>query len=447
MTKKISYFPVLAGVLTLLIFLSIVEYLVWLEYDRDIQTMKARNNTAVGLVRAKLETEINRTMYLGLGLSSFVSATPRFSPAQFDRVAATLVSLHPNIHHVTLAPDNVVRYVYPHRGNEAILGVEYLKDSSQRDAVHKAMNEKQPVLADVKFPQGGQWLVNHIPIFPLDKNGRYYYWGLASIAIDPIPLYSAAGLNSSDFIFALRGNNAAGAIGDMLWGQQNIFNDQRAIVMEVSVPGGSWQLAGQPANELMDADVRRKMRHLIGIILAIGCGLSVWLIFKAHITIKSLALHDPLTSLPNRRYLEAVADSQMAFAKRNKSKFTILHLDLDYFKEINDEYGHKAGDAVLLNVSNCARKALRESDFIARIGGDEFIVLLPETGAGAGLQELIERLRAFIIQPVIHEGHQLKVNASIGSAVYPDAGQKLDQLIKEADAKMYLEKKQHKQNA
>ncbi|HEY3308190.1 MAG TPA: diguanylate cyclase [Desulfuromonadaceae bacterium] len=447
MTKKISYLPVIAGILTLLIFLIIVEYLVWLEYDRDYQTMKARNYTAVGLVRAKLETEINRTMYLGLGLSSFVSATPEFSPGQFNRMAATLVSLHASIHHVALAPGNVVRYVYPLNDNEKILGLDYLKDPSQRDAVLRAMKEKQSVLAGLKFAQGGQGLVNRIPIFPLDKNGRYYYWGMASIAIDPIPLYSAAGLNSQDFTFALRGKNINGARGDMLWGEQDVFNDPRAIVMDVSVPGGVWQLAGQPANDLMDAAARRKMRHMVGIILAIGCGLSVWLIFKAHITIKSLALHDPLTSLPNRRYLEAMADSQIAFAKRNQSEFTILHLDLDYFKDINDEYGHKAGDAVLVNVAHCARKALRESDFVARIGGDEFVVLLPDTGAGAGLEELIERLRTFIIQPINHEGHQLKINASIGSAVYPGSGQKLDQLIKEADAKMYLEKKRHKQTA
>jgi diguanylate cyclase (GGDEF)-like protein len=188
------------------------------------------------------------------------------------------------------------------------------------------------------------------------------------------------------------------------------------------------------------------MRHLIGIILAIGCGLSVWLIFKAHLTIKLQALHDPLTGLPNRRYLEAMAESQIAFAKRNNHKFTILHLDLDNFKNINDEYGHKAGDAILVNVARCTKSVLRESDFVARVGGDEFILLLPETGAGTGLQDLIERLRDSLKQPINHEGHLLSVDASIGAADYPDSGQKLDQLVKEADTKMYLEKKQHKKS-
>lgn len=429
--------------------MSVVEYLVWLEYDRDLQAMKARHQTAVGLVRAKLETEVNSTMFLALGLSAFVNATPDFTPPQFEHMAATLVNLRPEIRNVALAPNNVVRHVYPLKGNKQAIGLNYLENPAQREAVLRVMAEKKPVAAGpIQLVQGGEGLINRIPIYPHDNHGNPYYWGIASIVVDPAPLYAAAGLNDTHFTYALRGKDGKGARGAMILGDSTLFENPHSILMDVTVPGGTWQLAGRPVRSPLDADSRRNLRHGIGILLAIGCSISISLILGAHTKIRSLALHDPLTSIPNRRYLVAMAENQIALARRSGRRFSILHLDLDDFKKINDNFGHKAGDAILVHVAGQTRSALRESDFAARVGGDEFIVLLPDTDSGSGLHELIERLRAAITRPIEFEGQQLSVGVSIGSSTYhPDSGLELDQLVKEADISMYLEKQRHKEAA
>jgi diguanylate cyclase (GGDEF)-like protein len=159
------------------------------------------------------------------------------------------------------------------------------------------------------------------------------------------------------------------------------------------------------------------------------------------------AMYDGLTGLPNRILLEDRAE--MAFARQHRvpdQLCALLFIDLDDFKDINDDHGHKAGDAVLVATAERAKAAVRVNDTIARWGGDEFIVLL-ENVTQEMLEALMARLRTSLEAPVEFEGRQLSVGISMGMAVHPDTGGDLDDTLRIADQRMYEDKLSRRPNA
>jgi len=152
-----------------------------------------------------------------------------------------------------------------------------------------------------------------------------------------------------------------------------------------------------------------------------------------------LAYEDRLTGLPNRALFNDRLAGAVNLARRNGTPLTVMLMDLDRFKHINDTLGHTIGDNVLREVATRLRLALRESDTIARLGGDEFGVLLP-TGHDDQIGEVVHKILRAIEQPIEADGQWLDVGASIGIARFPEHGDKPDTLISRADVAMYLAK-------
>lgn len=155
--------------------------------------------------------------------------------------------------------------------------------------------------------------------------------------------------------------------------------------------------------------------------------------------LKKMALQDPLTGLANRALLSAHIDKTLARNKRNKQQFSVMYIDLDNFKLVNDSLGHQAGDELLVNVSRNLKKCIRDEDIIARIGGDEFVVVLSSETDSNATHHTVERL-----MNCIRAEHRGMISASIGIAVFPYNGITADDLLRNADNAMYLAKKKGK---
>ncbi len=159
--------------------------------------------------------------------------------------------------------------------------------------------------------------------------------------------------------------------------------------------------------------------------------------------VRAMAVQDPLTGLANRRALFDQFAHEIARARRAGEDLSVCVLDLDHFKQINDRHGHAAGDTVLVRVANLLRECLRETDRIGRIGGEEFVLVLPDTGH-EGAEKVIERCRAALVgTPVMLDvGEPLTVSASFG-VVTALAGEQAteSQLVSRADDALYLAKK------
>ncbi|WPL13456.1 Cyclic di-GMP phosphodiesterase Gmr [Thiorhodovibrio litoralis] len=152
--------------------------------------------------------------------------------------------------------------------------------------------------------------------------------------------------------------------------------------------------------------------------------------------IEQLAYNDALTGLPNRVRLSERIEFAISLARRDSSRFAVLFIDLDRFKQINDSLGHMFGDQVLIEVAQRITSCLRRVDTTARIGGDEFVLLLHQTDS-YGAERTARRLLEVMARPFAIDGMEFSMGCSIGVAIYPEDGETLDDLIKNADSAMY----------
>lgn len=147
--------------------------------------------------------------------------------------------------------------------------------------------------------------------------------------------------------------------------------------------------------------------------------------------------HDLLTKLPNRALFRDRLELAISQAKRNKSQLAVMYLDMDRFKVINDSLGHLAGDQLLQVVSSCLHDCLRDSDTLARVGGDEFNLLLPDIAGRKHAAEVAEKIINKLKDPIVLDSYEVVVSFSIGISIFPGDGEEMGQLIKHADMAMY----------
>lgn len=160
--------------------------------------------------------------------------------------------------------------------------------------------------------------------------------------------------------------------------------------------------------------------------------------------IQDMAYHDMLTGLSNRMLLSDRLRQQIVLAHRQQKVFYMLFIDLDGFKQVNDQFGHARGDLVLKEVADRLRGCVRETDTIARFGGDEFVMILPLTVGSAGARNVGDKVLAALSLPYQALPENLRLSASIGIACYPHDGESEAELMLAADAAMYAAKNEGK---
>ena len=153
-----------------------------------------------------------------------------------------------------------------------------------------------------------------------------------------------------------------------------------------------------------------------------------------------LAHHDALTDLPNRVLLDIHMEQAIARARRSNRQLGVIFLDLDHFKNVNDSLGHKAGDELLVEVSKLLRGAIRSADTVARISGDEFVMLMEDVQTPEAIIQVVEKILHAMDRPFLVSGQSIRVTASLGVSLFPDDGENGSMLMRNADAAMYLAK-------
>lgn len=156
--------------------------------------------------------------------------------------------------------------------------------------------------------------------------------------------------------------------------------------------------------------------------------------------IKRLAYHDPLTNLPNRMLLTDRLNMAKNLSDRNRKKLALMMLDLDNFKEINDTFGHHIGDILLQVVAKKLTDILRKEDTVARFGGDEFVLVLPDQKDVQTALKVARKIINTFRNTVALEGHKIIISSSIGISIYPDHGENVETILKKADRAMYRAK-------
>jgi len=192
--------------------------------------------------------------------------------------------------------------------------------------------------------------------------------------------------------------------------------------------------------ELVDVEVHESASEIDGRTALIGTLLDITDRKRAEAQAAERAFVDPLTRLPNRvRFLERL-ETELAQSRRYGRKLAVIHLDLDGFKFVNDNWGHGVGDRLLQSLALRLTRGVREVDTIARIGGDEFLVLVPDLKQSGDMSRFAQKLIGLMARPVELEDRTLQVTASVGVATFPDDGESAEELLRNADAAMYRAK-------
>lgn len=190
----------------------------------------------------------------------------------------------------------------------------------------------------------------------------------------------------------------------------------------------------------------KRMTHVDGNMCLFGSIQDISAIKTAEQKIYNMAYYDGLTQLSNRAHFHEHLQRHTAHAKRNSNKYAVIYIDLDNFKGVNDSYGHECGDSYLSTFATHLRTTISKSDFISRLGGDEFCIVLHDVSDVDEVKAVAQRCLNFGERPIVINNHSIHPKLSIGISIYPDHGEQADHVVKCADMAMYYVKQNGKQN-
>jgi len=442
-----KWWPIFAAVITVLVLLSLLRLWDLNKADLARQSSQIKLHTDLSASRIHLEQAINKRIFLVYSLAAWVRTTPVLNQAYFERYAQVLLKEVSGVRSLQLAPNSVVTFIHPLQGNEAAVGHDLLSDPTRSQVVRKTIAEKALLISGpVELRQKGRAIIVRYPLFFPERVGDSSvdgYWGLAVILIDLDLLLTDVVLEAGQMglELALRGVDGKGAQGDLFWGRAALFEDEsHSLLLTVNFPNGSWQLAGRPAEGGYGDWQERSIFWSLGVLLALLAGyFSHFLLASRHAT-NLLLITDSLTGLFNRRYFLPRSEKCIQNARRTSQAFSLLLVDLDHFKQVNDRYGHEAGDRVLVAVCQLLLRMIRNTDYAARLGGEEFCIVFPHTSIDEAWL-ISERIRQAIGSEKIQlaDGETLSVTISAGVAdlIPNDENDDLTQVMARADKALY----------
>ncbi|WP_374603707.1 diguanylate cyclase domain-containing protein [Arenimonas sp.] len=414
-----------------------------LERERYLSERQSGVQRDLSDFRAQLETQVYAHVGLVRGLAVQVVRQEGISDAEFKAIAAELMRGQPQILNLSMAPGFVVSAVHPEQGNEAAIGLDLLADPVQKHATLRAIREDGPLLAGpFDLRQGGRALAIRIPLW-VEREGVPRLWGAVSLVLDHEQVMRDAGILAleKDLRLSIVGRDAAGPGGDIIRGAR-LPASADAVRVPAFLPGGSWLISAVP-QEGWDARAWWQMPGFpIRLGLSLLAALATTRILHDRQRIRRLAGRDALTNLPNRRLALHNLGRMIARGRRGDTRFALLSFDLDGFKPVNDTYGHAAGDLLLAEIGSRLSDSVRPGDLVARMGGDEFLVIVAIQNGDdeAWLRSVAARVQAAISRPVAIDGHWVVVGASIGIARFPEDGDDSESLLRRADEAMYRAK-------
>lgn len=437
-----------AAIIFGLVYLSLayftVEYLQQ-SYQRDLEDERSRGlSQQLALIRANIEAGVNSEVFLADSLATLISFNADSTFEQWEQVAEQLTNKTEHIRNIAVAPNDIVTFVYPMHENERVIGTDFRDHPNQWQTVQEARIAQRIIIAGpLELVQGGTAIIARVPIFS-DAPRNSQYWGTCSIVLDVMNLFRHAGVDDlPDYVnIAMRGRDGTGASGEVFYGEPSVFDDP-LLTETVHLVNGTWQIGLSLKGAAASNWTKENLPRLAGYPVALSLLISFMLVLNAYRLARQISMQDVLTKLPNRRHAMLILDQLST--KGAESQFSIINIDLNRFKQVNDTYGHSAGDALLVEVARRMQSTLRSSDTVARLGGDEFLLILPRV-SNQQQDKIVAKLSTQVCgTPFEYQGISIEISLSMGVACYPADANTVSDLLHHADQAMYNDKQKYKQ--
>lgn len=418
------------------------HYLANVSVESQVDEIRDDVRREVALVRSKIEATVFEHTYIADSLATVIMLQPDFVMNNWERIAGALLKKSGYIRNVGMAPNNVISHVYPLEGNEKAIGLDFTTVPSQYRSVMKA-KELGWVYLDgpLELVQGGEALIGRFPIF-LDYPLNKAYWGSVSIVFRYQKILEKSGIHD------LKNVDVALSHQSLSSPETRVFYGQASTVagadftLPIHLPNVNWQLSAQYRITSHTKIVQnRQLTWLLALLGAMTLFISMAALYRSYHVARDISLKDELTGLPNRRFFMSYLQ-QRAQNTKKRGGFTLLNVDLNKFKAVNDNFGHEAGDALLIHVADTLSGTLRSSDVIGRIGGDEFLVVLDRCTDSVRVKQIIQKIETvFSHQPLHWHEQDIVASLSIGYAICLQETVSTEALLLAADQAMYTAKK------
>lgn len=394
-----------------------------------------------------LEDKITKTferLFFNIQLAESLARVgyEKFDQKELDILLAPIIE-DESVINVSILPDGIVKYVHPMAGNEKAIGDNVFEMPNRKKEAELAKELKLPILCGpYELTQGGTGLIMRKAIFNENEHGEEEFWGLVAVVMNAEEIFKDLyfdEIEKAGYAFELSSNLYT--CEPTLIQKKGNFNPDRAMYTTISFPNGMWVI-GISKNIDYTQIISVAIVFIFGLLLSIARFKELRKKERELENIKNEILMDNLTGLYNRKRLDAFERKLI----HDSIPFTIFFIDLNDFKLINDTYGHDFGDRLLISIANKFTSIIRESDLAIRIGGDEFIVILTGVVKPETMTDFCSRLDKIQQEKIILDDIEIKPSLSYGFASYPKDAQSLEDIMQCADARMYANKKQQKDN-
>ncbi len=432
-TPKIKMVSLLIVCIVSLLTFFLLHTLSGFEKDKYLSDERRATNEYGELLRAEVDRELNSLLFISNGLSSYLTVyKDELNPEKVNEILKDLWTRAEHVKNLGIAVGYKLTYVYPVEGNEKVIGIDFRKIPLQWQKVKLAIDSREGVLdGPLNLIQGGKGIIYRYPVF-IDNQ----YWGILSTVIDTDSFMSSAfkRVKNQQYNFAIRADNK-----EVFYGDPNVFKHKGITLIQSHLPNNKWELGIEHHN--LKLPIYFLVLDVLIAILSILMGLAIYYFGNERFKLARHSLTDSLTSLPNRRYLDNKLLEASSDASKNQKMLALMLIDVDYFKEFNDTYGHHFGDEVIKRVAKRLQLNIRDSDTLSRLGGDEFVILIEnlksEKDATLIATKIIDSFQA---EQVILEKN-IQITLSVGVTVsLPNENIDIKALMRYADEALYMAK-------
>lgn len=407
------------------------------EYKKSVSNERVSLYDTLYSFTREIDISIQSNINLLQGYRAYIRSNPELEFQDTVKYLDLLLENHESlIRNVGVLKDTTIIWNYPREGNARAIGVNLMELEDQKNSVLYTKIYLAPIfVGPVDLVQGGKGFIARLPIL-IDQQ----YWGQMSVVLDADSYFEHIERMSEKYHLHFAFYRSSEFPDHILLGDEKVLVEN-PIFTDFTILDSRMSLAVIPDRGWTDFETKLWISLAVSFLVSGLLSVLLYFLISTRKKMKDMSIHDPLTNLYNRRFFDSYSKVILSRSERTGQSAACVLIDINDFKAINDISGHKTGDKLLQEIAARLCSGLRGSESVFRMGGDEFVVCLPQVLGVKEVELMAKRIRSILTFEVMNKEQKQKIVPSIGYALYPDDGEKVEDILHKADLRMYSDKR------